>query len=135
VTEFTPGDVVVLKSGSMRMLVERVEGDSVSVVWANDGGIGRDTLPVFALNKWEDRGDRPAPRPRAPRSDEGGDRPYRPRAPRGEDGDERPARSYGEKKAYGDKKPYGEKKSFGDKPPRTGMDGKPKQKTFYRKDE
>ena len=124
-TEFTPGDVVVLKSGSMRMLVESIDGERVSVVWANDGGIGRDTLPAFALNKWEDRGDRPPPRPRAPRED--GDRPYRPRPSR-EDGDDRPARS------FGDKKPYA-KKPAGDKPARTGMDGKPKQKTYYRKDE
>jgi uncharacterized protein YodC (DUF2158 family) len=114
VTEFTPGDVVVLKSGSMRMLVERVEGDSVAVVWANDGGIGRETLPVFALNKWEDRG------PSADRPPRG--------APRG-DGPPR-----GDRKPYGDKKPYGEKKG-GDRPPRTGMDGKPKPKNFYRKDD
>ena len=113
--EFIPGDVVVLKSGSMRMLVESIDGEHVSVVWANDGGIGRDTLPLFALNKWEDRGpreDRPAPRSRAPRAE--GDRPAR---------------------SFGDKKPYGDKKSFGDRPPKTGMDGKPKQKTFYRKDD
>jgi uncharacterized protein YodC (DUF2158 family) len=32
VAEFAPGDVVVLKSGSMRMLVERVDGDAVAVV-------------------------------------------------------------------------------------------------------
>ena len=127
--DFTPGDVVVLKSGSMRMLVESIEGDAVRVVWANDGGIGRETLPAFALNKWEDRGpreDRPAPRPRPRRDDDEGDRPAR--------------KPYGEKKAYGDKphadkKPYGDRKPAGDRPPRTGMDGKPKQKTFYRKDD
>ena len=105
-TEFTPGDVVVLKSGSMRMLVERVEGDTVSVVWANDGGIGRETLPVFALNKWEDRG------PSADRPPRGGPRGDGP--PRG--------------KSFGDKK-------GADRPQRTGMDGKPKPKNYYRKDE
>ncbi len=117
--EFAPGDVVVLKSGSMRMLVERIEGDTVSVVWANDGGIGRETLPAFALNKWEDRGPRE-------------DRPARP--PRRDEGD-RPPRAFGDKKPYGDKKPFGPGKPAGDRPPRTGMDGKPKQKTFYRKND
>jgi uncharacterized protein YodC (DUF2158 family) len=129
VAEFAPGDVVVLKSGSMRMLVESVDGDSVAVVWANDGGIGRDTLPAFALNRWEHREERPAPRA--------------PRAPRGDDDGERPKRSYGERPSYGDKKPYGEKKAYGDKKsygerktaPKTGMDGKPKSKTFFRKEE
>lgn len=113
-TEFSPGDVVVLKSGSMRMLVERVDGDGVAVVWANDGGIGRDTLPAFALNRWEDRGpprdDRPARPPRAPRGD-------------------------GDSKPYGDKRGAGPRKPSGDRPARTGMDGRPKAKTFYRKDD
>jgi uncharacterized protein YodC (DUF2158 family) len=129
---FTPGDVVVLKSGSMRMLVEGVEGERVSVVWANDGGIGRETLPAFALNKWEDRGpreERPA-RPARPR--------YTPRDEGDEGaggGDERPARPYGGAKKGGSK-PYAAKPA-GDRPykPKTGMDGKPKSKTFFRKDE
>lgn len=120
--ELTPGDVVVLKSGSMRMLVERIEGDSVAVVWANDGGIGRDTLPAFALNKWEDRG---------------------PSEHRGPPRDARPARPFGGDRPGGGK-PYGPKPPFsargdgerggergGGKP---GMDGKPRQKNFYRKD-
>lgn len=95
--EFSPGDVVVLKSGSMRMLVERVEGDEVAVVWANEGAIGRDRLPVFALNKWEDRPPRDEGRgpPRGRPPGKGGAKPDR---------------------------------------PKTGMDGKPRQKTYYRKD-
>jgi uncharacterized protein YodC (DUF2158 family) len=128
---FTPGDVVVLKSGSMRMLVEGVDGERVSVVWANDGGIGRETLPAFALNKWEDRGpreDRPA-RPARPR--------YTPRdeGEEGAGGEDRPARPYGGAKKGGGK-PYAAKPA-GDRPykPRTGMDGKPKSKTYFRKDE
>jgi len=118
VAEFTPGDVVVLKSGSMRMLVERIEGDSVAVVWANDGGIGRDTLPAFALNKWEDRGPsehRGPPREGRPARPCGGDRP-------------------GGGKPYGPKPPFsarGDGERGGGKP---GMDGKPRQKNFYRKD-
>ena len=113
--DFEPGDLVVLKSGSMRMLVESIDGDAVSVLWANDGGIGRDTVPAFALNKWEYREPR-EPRPegeRKPRQ-EGGGKPYG-----------------GERKGGG--KPYGAKD---DRPPKpkAGMDGKPRQKTYYRKD-
>jgi len=150
VADFSPGDVVVLKSGSMRMLVERVDEDSVAVIWANEGQIGRDVLPLFALNKWEERkwedrpqrDDRPAPRPWSPRpprddSAEGG-------------GDARPPRPFGGPKPGGKppfKKPFGAKpfgggdraggggKPFGDRPPRTGMDGKPKAKNFYRKED
>lgn len=121
--EFEPGDVVVLKSGSMRMMVEAVEGESVRVLWANDGGIGRETLPIFALNKWEER----------PRPDFGD------RGPRGGDGDRGPRRFGGDRdgggKSFGGKpggKPFGGKKPFGG--PR-GMDGKPRQKNFYRKDD
>lgn len=120
--EFTPGDVVVLKSGSMRMLVERIEGDSVAVVWANDGGIGRDTLPLFALNKWEDRGPsehRGPPRDARPPRPFGGDRP-------------------GGGKPYGPKPPFSARgdgeRGGGDRGGKPGMDGKPRQKNFYRKD-
>jgi hypothetical protein len=149
VADFTPGDVVVLKSGSMRMLVERVDEDGVAVIWANEGHIGRDVLPVFALNKWEERkwedrpqrDDRPAPRPWAPRP---------PRDDAGaEGGDSRPPRPFGGPKPGGKppfKKPFGAKpfgggdraggaKPYGDRPARTGMDGKPKAKNFYRKEE
>lgn len=110
--DFTPGDVVVLKSGSMRMLVETIDGDSVGVLWANEGAIGRDTLPAFALNKWEDR----PPRPRD--DDRGGGKPWG-----------------GDRKGGG--KPYGGKEGGGDRPykPKTGMDGKPRQKTHFRKDD
>jgi uncharacterized protein YodC (DUF2158 family) len=139
--EFHPGDVVVLKSGSMRMLVESVDDGEVAVIWANEGQIGRDTLPAFALNKWEDRGPREERPPFRPREDRG-DRPFRPRPARedGGDGDERPARPFGGPKKFGGGagggKPWGAKPA-GDRPfkPRTGMDGKPKSKTFFRKDE
>jgi uncharacterized protein YodC (DUF2158 family) len=147
VAELTVGDVVVLKSGSMRMIVTAVEGGEVSVLWANEGAIGRDVLPAHALNKWEDRGpreerpftprgDRPfTPRgdrpftPRAPRED--GDRPFKPRPPRSDDdGDERPARPFGGDRKGGGK-PFGGKPFGGGKP---GMDGKPRAKGFFRKD-
>jgi hypothetical protein len=116
--EFQPGDVVVLKSGSMRMLVERVDGDSVGVLWANDGGIGRDTLPAFALKEWEDRGPREHGGPGGGGKSFGGPRPGggKPFAPRGGD------------------KPFPAKGGPGGPRPKTGMDGKPKQKTHFRKD-
>ena len=114
--EFEPGDVVVLKSGSMRMLVESVEGDSVKVLWANEGAIGREVLPLFALNKWEDRG---------PRDDRGG--PQRGR-PGGFAGGDRP-RFSGPRDGDGGGKP------FKPRPPKVGMDGKPKSKKFFRKDD
>jgi len=128
VADFTPGDVVVLKSGSMRMLVERIEGDDVAVVWANDGGIGRDMLPAFALNKWEDRGPsehRGPPRDARPPRPLGGDRPGggKPYGPKPAFGDRAGGDRAGGDRAGGDK--------FGGKP---GMDGKPRQKNFYRKD-
>jgi uncharacterized protein YodC (DUF2158 family) len=132
VAEFEPGDVVVLKSGSMRMLVERIDDKGVAVVWANDGGIGRDVLPVFALNKWEDRGPRE-------------DRPFTPRPPRA-GGDDKPRFGGGDKPRFGGggKPPFGggDRKPGGGKPfsPRPaggkpGMDGKPRAKNFFRKDE
>ena len=122
--DFEPGDLVVLKSGSMRMLVESIDGDAVSVLWANDGGIGRDTVPAFALNKWEYR--EPRPDGGGDRRPAGGSKPY---------GGERK----GGAKPYGGKddrpqKPYGAKD---DRPPKPkpGMDGKPRQKTHFRKDD
>ncbi len=115
--EFQPGDVVVLKSGSMRMLVESVEGESVGVLWANDGGIGRDTVPAFALKEWEDRGPRDhGDRPGGGRSfggpREGGGKPF---APKGD-------------------RPFPAKGGPGGPRPKTGMDGKTRPKNFYRKD-
>ncbi len=132
--EFSPGDVVVLKSGSMRMLVERIEGDSVAVVWANDGGIGRDVLPAFALNKWEDRG--PSEHRGPPRDA----RPPRPFGGGAKFGGDRPGggKPYGPKPAFGDR--AGGDRAGGDRAGgdrtggKPGMDGKPRQKNFYRKD-
>ncbi|MFQ5624164.1 MAG: hypothetical protein ACE5FS_12320 [Paracoccaceae bacterium] len=103
------GDLVVLTAGSMRMAVEAVEGDSVSVVWCHEGRIGRDSFNPKLLKKWEFRED-----------DRGGDRrsgsgkPYR-----GErDGGGRPH------KAGGDDRPRG----------KPGWDGKPREKKYFRKD-
>lgn len=122
--DFTQGDLVVLKSGSMRMVVEGVEGEQVRVLWANEGQIGRQTVPAFALNRWEDRG----PSERGGFGDRG--------APRGKPhGDKGPGKPYERR----DREERGERREGDDRPrsprPKTGMDGKPRQKTYYRKDE
>jgi len=137
VADFQPGDVVVLKSGSMRMLVERVEGDAAHVLWANEGAIGRETLPMFALNKWEDRGPRErSGEDRSPfrggdRPDRGGDRGG---PPRGGDRGGPPRGGFGDKPRFSGPREGGGK-PFSPRPPKVGMDGKPKAKKFYRKDD
>lgn len=119
--KFEIGDLVVLKSGSMRMVVEEVgEDETVQTVWCNEGVIGRDRFNPALLNKWEVReeghrgGDRPAGRGKPYGGDrEGGGKPYRPGGDRDRGGD----------------------RESGDRPPRkTGWDGKPREKKFYRKE-
>jgi len=140
-SEFNIGDLVVLKSGSMRMCVEGVEGDVISTVWCNEGIIGRDNFNISLLNKWEFREDS------GPR---GGDRGPRGGGDRGDRGGHRS----GGGKPYGGDRDGGGKRFGGrddrggkrhdddggrrhddDRPPRkTGWDGKPRDKKFYRKD-
>ncbi len=126
--EFQIGDLVVLKSGSMRMCVESVEGDTVSTVWCNEGVIGRDTFAVVLLNKWEvreDSGHRGGDRGGDRGGHKGGGRPY------GGDRD-------GGGKPYGGRGGGRDDRGGGrdDRPPRkTGWDGKPRDKKFYRKDD
>lgn len=141
--KFDIGDLVVLKSGSMRMCVEGAEGDAISCVWCNEGLIGRDTFDERLLNKWEVREDGGAPR-----------KPYTPRGDR--DGDERPRKPYGDREGgSAPRKPYAGDRDGGsaprkpyapradretgggdDRPPRkTGWDGKPREKKFYRKED
>ena len=103
------GDLVVLTSGSMRMVVEGVEGAKVACVWCHEGAIGRDAFDARLLKKWEFReDDRPAR--------EGGGKPYRgdreggAKPYRAADREERPARS------------------------KPGWDGKPREKKYFRKD-
>ncbi len=101
------GDLVVLTSGSMRMVVEGVDGEQVACVWCHEGAIGRDAFDARLLKKWEHREEeRPARSDARPfRGErEGGGKPYR--AP---DREERPR----------------------GKP---GWDGKPREKKFFRKD-
>ena len=136
VANFSIGDLVVLKSGSMRMCVETIDGDRISTVWCNEGVIGRDTFEVVLLNKWEHRED----------SNRGGDRG-------GHRGGDRGDRHGGGGKPYGGDRDGGGKRYGGgdrdrgghgggrdrdndDRPPRkTGWDGKPRDKKFYRKDD
>ncbi len=118
-TKFQIGDLVVLKSGSMRMCVEEVGDDeTVHTVWCNEGVIGRDRFNPALLNKWEHREDA-APRG-TPRTG-GGERPSR-------------GKPYG-----GDREGGGKPYRGGDRDERPrgkpGWDGKPREKKFYRKDD
>jgi uncharacterized protein YodC (DUF2158 family) len=128
VADYQVGDLVVLKSGSMRMCVENVTDDGkIATVWCNEGVIGRDAFDPALLNKWEHRDDA-APRggDRKPYGgDRGGDRkPYG-----GGDRGDRGGKSFGGKPGYrdrdGDERP----------PKKTGWDGKPREKKYFRKDD
>ena len=109
--KFEIGDLVVLTSGSMRMAVEATDGAQVACVWCHEGEIGRDAFDARLLKKWEHREDEGKPA-RAPTAKpfrgerEGGGKPFR--AARGEEREERPRK--------------------------TGWDGKPREKKFFRKD-
>ena len=110
--KFNIGDLVVLKSGSMRMCVEECSDETVSTVWCNEGVIGRDTFNLALMNKWEYReGSRGGGKPHG-RDSGGGKPPYR-----------------------GDRDRGGDRGSD-DRPPRkTGWDGKPRDKKYFRKDD
>jgi len=130
VAKFEIGDLVVLKSGSMRMCVEAVDEDVISTVWCNEGVIGRDNFAVALLNKWEFREDSGGGRG-APRGDRGGDReggkpPYRGGGVR--DGGKPPYRGGGDRDRGGDR-------GGDDRPKKTGWDGKPRDKKYFRKDD
>jgi len=116
--KFNVGDLVVLKSGSMRMCVEECTDDSVSTIWCNEGVIGRDSFNPALINKWEFREDSGGGR--------GGKPPYRGGGDRGGDRDGKPPyRGGGDRDRGGD-----------DRPPRkTGWDGKPRDKKYFRKDD
>ncbi|MEL6266992.1 MAG: hypothetical protein AAFR52_15325 [Pseudomonadota bacterium] len=146
------GDLVVLKSGSMRMTVESTEDESVSVVWCHEGNIGRDSFHTRLLNKWEvredhrgghhdrggDRGGRWNDRggDRGGRDDDRGDRGghgnrFGGRYSNGGDRDDR-----GGDRRDRDGGGGGDRGGWGDRPPRkTGWDGKPRDKKYFRKDD
>ena len=120
--KFEVGDLVVLKSGSMRMVVEAADDESIQTVWCNEGVIGRDRFNPALLNKWEVREEaRPA-------GDRGGDRPRGKPFGGEREGGGKPYRAGGDRDRGGDRE-------GGDRPPRkTGWDGKPREKKFYRKE-
>ena len=110
--KFEIGDLVVLTSGSMRMAVEAVDGTRIACVWCHEGEIGRDNFDPRLLKKWEFREEEARPARAA-----GAAKPYR-----GErEGGGKPFRARGEER---DDKPRG----------KTGWDGKPREKKYFRKD-
>ena len=123
--KFNIGDLVVLKSGSMRMCVEECTDDSVSTIWCNEGVIGRDSFNPALINKWEFREDSGGG------ARGGGKPPYRGGGDR--DGGGKPPYRGGDRDRGGDK---GGPRGDDDRPPRkTGMDGKPRDKKYFRKDD
>jgi len=159
VSKFEPGDMVVLISGSMRMAVESLEEQTVNVVWCHEGRIGRDSFDEKLLNKWESRdhsadrggykgrddrgGDRGGYKPRG--YDRGGDRGgYKGRDDRGGDrggykprGDDRGGYK-GRDDRGGDRDGYkGRDDRGGDRDGggKTGWDGRPREKKFFRKED
>ncbi|MBY8977031.1 hypothetical protein KHP62_14530 [Rhodobacteraceae bacterium NNCM2] len=128
--KFYIGDLVVLKSGSMRMCVEDMneEADTVSTVWCNEGVIGRDTFATVLLNKWEHREEKGAGGGRSYGGDrDGGGKPYRGGGDRGGDrGYDKGGRGGGDR----DGGNWGH-----DKPRKQGWDGKPRDKKYYRSDD
>jgi len=115
--DLKPGDLVVLSSGSMRMAVESVEGETINTVWCNEGIIGRDSFSVILLRKWEQREDTRGG---------GGDRHRGGKPSYGDRGDRGGDRDRGGKPNFGDRddKPKG----------KPGWDGKPREKKYFRKD-
>ena len=123
------GDLVVLISGSMRMAVEAVDGENIACVWCNEGEIGRDNFNAKLLKKWEVREDDRGPRGRDRDDNRGGGRPHRGdrdgggKPYRGGDRDDRGGRGDRDDRDGG--KPRG----------KTGWDGKPRDKKYFRKDD
>ena len=124
--KFEIGDLVVLKSGSMRMCVEAVDDEVISTVWCNEGIIGRDNFAVALLNKWEHREDAGGGPRGAPR---GGDRDGgRPPFKGGDRDGGKPPYKGGDRDRGGDR-------GGDDRPKKTGWDGKPRDKKYFRKDD
>lgn len=125
------GDLVVLISGSMRMAVEGVDGDNVACVWCNEGEIGRDNFHAKLLKKWEVREDH------GDRGGRGGDRGGHRGGDRGGDRGGYKGGDRGGKRDFGDRGDRGgDRGGDRDKPKgKTGWDGKPREKKFFRKDD
>ena len=127
-SKFHIGDLVVLKSGSMRMCVEDIaEDDNVHTVWCNEGVIGRDVFNPALLNKWEFREDHGG-RGGGGGGHRGGGKPY--------GGDrEGGGKRYGGGDRDGGHRGGGRDRDHDDRPRKTGWDGKPRDKKFYRNDD
>ncbi len=133
---FSVGDLVILKSGSMRMVVESVSEDgAVSTVWCNDGTIGRDSFDPLLLSRAEPREDRGGHGAghrddRGPRHGHGHGHGHGPRGDdRGHRGDDRGHRGR-------DRDDHRGGRDRDDRPPRKqGWDGKPRDKKYFRKDD
>lgn len=108
------GDLAALISGSPRMAVESVDGDNVSLVWCNEGVIHRDTFDKILLKRWEVR---------EGGNDRGGDR-----GGRGGFGGDRGG-DRGGRGGFGGGDRGGDRKGG-----KTGWDGKPREKSHFRKD-
>ena len=137
-SKFEPGDMVVLISGSMRMAVEAVEDETVKVVWCHEGRIGRDSFDQKLLNKWETReshgGDRGGYKGR---DDRGGG--YKGRDDRGgppRDRDDRGGHRGPDRDGRGADRDRAGRDDRDDRPRgKTGWDGRPRDKKFYRRDD
>ncbi len=117
---YNTGDLVVLTCGSMRMAVEAVDGDNVACVWCHEGEIGRDSFNAKLLKKWEFRED---------------DRPQRGGARGGDDRGGYKGKGGDDRGGYKGKRDAD--KGDDDRKPRgkTGWDGKPREKKYFRKDD
>ena len=132
---FNIGDLVVLKSGSMRMCVEGIDGEQVLCVWCHEGVIGRESFDARLLNAWESRED--GGFRGGDRKSQGGGRD------RDNRGDERPRKPWGGDRDRGDReepsggrgRPYGARDRDERPARKTGWDGKPREKKYYRKDD
>jgi len=49
---FTQGDVVLLKSGGVKMTVEQIAGDEISCVWFEGNKAQREIFPAAVLKKY-----------------------------------------------------------------------------------
>lgn len=146
-TKYEVGDLVVLTAGSMRMAVEAVEitgdaadpstatGTIVSTIWCHEGQIGRDRFDARLLKKWEVREDHGAGSSGRPPRGDGGLRAHG--GARGRDGRSHDGRSSdGRAHDRGGRDGAAGGGGGGEDRPRqkTGWDGKPREKKFFRKD-
>jgi hypothetical protein len=124
---FNTGDLVVLTCGSMRMAVEAVDGDNVACVWCHEGEIGRDSFNTRLLKKFEFREDGGFKGGGDRGGFKGGDDRGGYKGKRDDDrgGDRGGYKGKRDDDRGPDRKPQG----------KTGWDGKPREKKFFRKDD